>query len=667
MKTPLILLAAIICSTFGNAQVNNCLDLGGNQNLATNTTDDDYLTVPDANELDITSAITIEAWIYRSGTNATEQTIIDKSTSDAACNYRFSVQNNRLAFWRTSATGPEYSNATIPANAWVHVAFTISGGTLRFYINGVLDATIVSGNTTLGSANSGLLYIGNCSIATGISDTRYFHGRIDELRIWSSARTEAEIKTNMFNRNLSNSAANLSGYWIFNDGSGSTVTNQCTTTGSALNATFVNSPAWTASPVQFKGNALHFNGSSNYMQLNNRINLGTSDFTIEAWIYPSTTSAAMIFAQDVCGDAEQQFRLFTQNNVVRFDMSDAASLGAPYSFSLPSTSNSTPLNTWTHVAAVRSSNTYYVYINGVLNATTNTGANTINNQSGADVNKRLRIGSRGGVSGGCGLNYFNGRLDEIRFWTVARTAIEIQQNWSLEIDPNTNPNLFAYYTFNQGIASGTNTGLTTLTDQKGSNNGTLTNFTMSGGSSNFLSQTTALWLLPVNWASFTAQKQKSSVLLKWSVESESNVSKYLVQHSTNGSNWQEVGSVTSLSNSSNLQHYAFTHDSPENGLNYYRVIQSDYDGKTGYSEVRRVEISTVARPFKVISNPINNSTLKIQVMGLTNQGISMVSRDGKLVWRKQFSSGIHSIEVDKLPAGIYLLRSQGWVEKVLVR
>ena len=418
----------------------------------------------------------------------------------------------------------------------------------------------------------------------------YYNGKIEELRIWNVARTQADIKANLFNKNLSNSASNLVAYYRFNEGSGTTATNSSINT-SGIDGTLTNGPLYVASPIQFGTNAFKFNGTSNYVELLNRINIGTSDFTIEAWVYPQATAAGMVFAQDVCGDAEQQFRLYTTNSKVSFDLSDAAALGAPYSFQLPSTANSVPLNTWTHVAATRSGNNYTVYINGVSNATYSTGSNTINNQSGADVNKRLRIGSRGGVSGGCGLNYFNGSIDEVRFWNVARTQTDIQQNYTKEIDPATSANLVAYYTFNQGIASGTNTSLNTLTDQIGSDNGTLNGFSLTGGSSNFVTQNTGMIVLPLKWISFTAQKQNSKVLLQWSTAYENNMSGFIIEHSANGNDWESICTFQVINDNNEIHQYSYLHNTPAIGINYYRIKQTDRDGKYSYSETKTVSIN----------------------------------------------------------------------------
>ena len=80
---------------------------------------------------------------------------------------------------------------------------------------------------------------------------------------------------------------------------------------------------------------------------------------------------------------------------------------------------------------------------------------------------------------------FNGQMDEVRIWNVTRTQVEIQANMNSEISSATG--LVASYNFNQGVANGNNAGVTTATDSSGNgNNGTLTNFALTGTTSNWV-------------------------------------------------------------------------------------------------------------------------------------------------------------------------------------
>lgn len=614
---------------------------------------DDYVNTS-AYVVPASGNFTVELWVYATTYSGYREFVSQGSSGSA---FYIGTTNSTGVIRCGDNWGS--TGVTMPLNQWVHIALVKSGASATLYLNGVQKASLASGYSISSAGSS--FQIGTQYGGIG----EFFNGKIDELRVWNVARTQSEIRAGMLNKNLSNSASGLVAYYRFNEGSGTTAANSCTNT-SGINGTLTNGAAWAASPIQFGGNALQFNGSSNYVELMNRINIASSDFTIEAWVYPTSTATGMLFAQDVCGDAEQQFRFYTNNSKVNFDLSDAAALGASYSFQLPSTANSVPLNTWTHIAITRSANNYTLYINGLSNATTSTGANTINNQSGADANKRLRIGARGGVSGGCGLNYFAGRIDEVRFWNVARTGTQVQQNYSAEIDAATNADLVAYYTFNEGIASGTNTGLTTIIDQKGSNDGTLNGFSLTGSTSNFVVQNSSFSVLPLKWLSFTAQKQNESVLLQWSTAYEEGLNNFIIERSDDAKRWKAIGNVLPY-NRSEKNDYRFTDALSSTGINYYRIQQNDKDGRHSYSETRAVQVSKQAAMFQVTSNPVRNQALQINIRAATKQTINLFAGDGKLILSKEFFPGIHTIDLGRQVPGIYILSAGEYYEKLLVQ
>jgi hypothetical protein len=629
-----------------SAQSSNALSFDGT---------DDYVSTP-AYVVPTSGDFTVELWVYATTYTGYREFVSQGTTGNAF----YIGTTNSSGVIRCGDTWIA-TGVTMPLNRWVHLALVKSGSSATLYVDGVQKASLASGYSisTAGTPfQMGAQYGGN---------GEFHNGKLDEIRVWNVARTATQIKAGLYNTNLSVSTSGLVAYYKLDEGSGSTAANSCTNT-TGINGTLNNGPLWTASPIQLAANALQFNGTSNYVELSNRINIGSSDFTIEAWVYPQSTSAGMVFAQDVCGDAEHQFRLYTTNSKISFDLSDASALGAPYSFQLASTAGAVPLNTWTHVAVTRSGNNYSLYINGVSNATYSTGANTINNQSGADANKRLRIGARGGVSGGCGLNYFNGKIDELRLWSVARTATEISDNYNRELDPVAHANLQAYYTFNQGLASGSNSGVTTIIDLKGNNNGTLNGFSLSGSSSNFVSQNSTMVILPLQWLSFTAEKQNGRVLLQWQTTGETGTASFEIEHSTDGRHWQTTGSVAAAGTAAQTHSYRFEHASPASGSNYYRLREEDRNGRIYYSETRVVRMEE-GRSFQVLSNPSGDKTLRLSITS-AKLALTMVSSEGKWIWTKELRAGTHFIDLSSLPKGLYILSTGekgGGSEKLLLR
>lgn len=234
--------------------------------------------------------------------------------------------------------------------------------------------------------------------------------------------------------------------------------------------------------AQTPADALNFDGTNDYVLLPPSLpSLGTTDCTFEAWVYPKlyiagTASLQMILAKDQWGDGNSEFRLCIVSGFFRFSMGDITH--ANY---LDLSSPVYPINNWYHIAAVRQGTVHTLYVNGAVVATGTTAA-VINSNNPAHP---WSIGCRKLFSPAT--DPLNGSIDELRIWNVARTKCEINTFMNCEI-PTTATGLIANFHFNQGVASGANSTVTTLTDYSGgANTGTLTNFALTGASSNWVS------------------------------------------------------------------------------------------------------------------------------------------------------------------------------------
>ncbi len=220
------------------------------------------------------------------------------------------------------------------------------------------------------------------------------------------------------------------------------------------------------------GGALHFDG------IDDRVAaplpavfdaFGASDFTIEAWIYPTSSAFTRI--------------LFAQKDSANFTSLSRNSPGTIYFYvvkggtvSSLSTNAAAPLDRWTHVAAtyVAASSSLAIYFDGVEQPTGAGG------ESSSGTNG-MAIGSRTG-----GAQFFAGMIDEVRIWNVARPGCEIVAASACEVPANA-PGLVALYRFDQGVLGGANPAVTQLLDSSpAANHGTLTNFALSGATSNWV-------------------------------------------------------------------------------------------------------------------------------------------------------------------------------------
>jgi gliding motility-associated-like protein len=227
------------------------------------------------------------------------------------------------------------------------------------------------------------------------------------------------------------------------------------------------------------GNALAFGQSTDFVQVNSSIfpNSNVTNFTIETWIKPSASDVVagtpggswfgFLGSQNTLRNPSMWI---TNSGALHASWSENGSnSGTPVSASTPST---LVADRWTHVALVKDGTTMRIYANGIqVNSATCSASITVPNN----------FYWLGKVD-----NQFNGALDEVRFWSTARTQSQLQNTMYTELVGN-ETGLLAYFDFNEGIAGGTNTSISTLTNKaNNASNGTLTNFTKTGTSSNFV-------------------------------------------------------------------------------------------------------------------------------------------------------------------------------------
>lgn len=165
-------------------------------------------------------------------------------------------------------------------------------------------------------------------------------------------------------------------------------------------------------------------------------------------------------------------------------------------------------------------------------------------------------------------------------------------------------------------------------------------------------------VLSVTWENFTVKKNNGTAVLNWSTASEINNRGFQVERSTNGESFIALAQVPSKAtngNSTTSLSYSFTDLKPEAGLNYYRIRQTDADGKISYTEIK-TEIFG-ANPFHISMNPNPvSSVANFRVNGVTDFSKALVriyNATGKLVREQSVSAPNTQLEFTGWPAGTY--------------
>lgn len=200
-----------------------------------------------------------------------------------------------------------------------------------------------------------------------------------------------------------------------------------------------------------------------------------------------------------------------------------------------------------------------------------------------------------------------------------------------------------------------NTGATGLTQ------GSLLSGVIPGGTiiSAIAIGSTANIILPVTFTSFTVKAEGCKTLLEWQTSMEHNNSHFVVERSSNGDEFTAIARVGAAGNSNTTNTYKFTDEAPASGVNYYRIIQVDFDGKYTGTDTKsiRIQCNGGAVAFKAYPNPAR-SQVNIQ-SGKAIAQINVVAASGQTVMKyvpSQNQGGTFSLNIQHIQNGIYLLQ-----------
>jgi hypothetical protein len=165
-------------------------------------------------------------------------------------------------------------------------------------------------------------------------------------------------------------------------------------------------------------------------------------------------------------------------------------------------------------------------------------------------------------------------------------------------------------------------------------------------------------VLPVNFKSFTAKRNKQQVHLNWQTANESNNAGFVVERNING-NWSEVSFVASKATGGNSEEaieYQYIDLNSHKGITQYRIRQNDFNEKTTYSTVRSVQGEALGSKVVIYPNPSFDGRVQVVFAdGASTRHVVISDMSGRIV--RQLNGVINSsITVDGLNAGLYTAR-----------
>jgi hypothetical protein len=303
-----------------------------------------------------TGTFTIECW-FNSSVTSTAAVIFSQHGSGINQGPWIVYRNgSNIQFYATS-NGSTWNIAnalaigTITTNAWYHVAVTRSGSNFYTFLNGVAGATTTSGLTFF--AGTGPVAVGGNIDAAG----DYFTGYISDARLikgtalYTSAFTPPTAPlTSVANTSL---LLNFTNAGIIDN----TMISNLETVGNAQIST---------AQTKFGGGSMYFDGTGDYLTIPSNVNLelGSGNFTLEAWIYLNAyTNSGAVISKGVNG----AYLIFMgASNELAFY---ASTTGSSWTISNLAIASSPSLNNWHHVAVTREGSTVRTFFNGTGIAT----------------------------------------------------------------------------------------------------------------------------------------------------------------------------------------------------------------------------------------------------------------------------------------------------------
>jgi hypothetical protein len=359
----------------------------------------------------------IELWMYPNGAQNQYTTVWFYSigaASGATNTYYFSIGSDAgggisvlggplSGVWAVTLGGLGSTEYNAILNVWTHVVLTRRGSAYRLFLNGVLKAYTTYAGSII--AQGGSFSIG----WDGANATTYYKGWLSNFRVINGSiptayqTTSTTLGTTIFTPPTSVPAFEANTVMAMNFTNGGIVDATGRITFETLADTKISNVA-----SKFGSGSLYFDGTGDYVVApsNPAFGFGTGDFTVECWVYFNSTSGTFVpFAQsDALGSSTNDkwfFALGSSTLRLQTHSSGGFTCTTPWT---PST------GIWYHIAAVRSSGTILLFINGTSGTVTTTGT-----PSGYSLSQNgLSIGAMSTPY------HLNGYIDDFRITRFAR-------------------------------------------------------------------------------------------------------------------------------------------------------------------------------------------------------------------------------------------------------
>ncbi len=183
--------------------------------------------------------------------------------------------------------------------------------------------------------------------------------------------------------------------------------------------------------------------------------------------------------------------------------------------------------------------------------------------------------------------------------------------------------------------------------------------------------------LPVVWSSFNGVAENNEVQLTWGTSQETNTDFFSVLRSTDGVNFEELGTLEAAGNTNTLTNYNFVDDRPIEGSAFYKISQYDLDGQFTSTEVIQVvtDLDLQMAWTHVGPNPVEDATqLGFTVTKDQSMTLQVFNLSGQIVYQEQLQalrgSNAHTLDMNGIAPGMFVIRlssPSGKLDKKIIK
>ena len=273
-------------------------------------------------------------------------------------------------------------------------------------------------------------------------------------------------------------------------------------------------------------------------------------------------------------------------------------------------------------------------------------------------------------------------LGKVEYWILDRTGgssgVYVTLSWDNKSGSISNLNDLIVARYNAATSTWKNHGNGTVTGDFTA--GTIkTSAPVTSFSPFDLASTTFENPLPIELLSFSAIQNKNIVILNWITASEQNNKEFIIEKSVDGITFSTIGTLDGAGTSTEEQQYSLIDEYPVIGINYYRIMQVDIDGKSTYSEIATCNFigNDDNATLKIFPNPTDGNITVIAFSVYDTKcekQITIENTLGEIIYRKTIDGSIDKISIDalsKVAKGMYVVRltmpTISLTEKVIVK